>query len=145
MKRYRTNSGKRAACQQSVILSALPGDNAVFSHQLGDESLNNNTETEYFHKIPPLHETDDGGLVSDASLQKSGFLSNYGDEPLTGGEDTVQHRYPPETCYSSSGIDFQEQEHVTSSKDWRSPRSSLGRPLGQENDNDSFHSNRYKR
>lgn len=140
MKRYRTNSGKRAACQQSVILSALPGDKAGFSHQLGDESLNNNTETEYFHKIPPLHEADDGGLVSDASLQKSGFLSYYGDEPLTGGEDIVQHRYPPETCYSSSGINFQEQEH-----DWCSPRSPLGRPLGQENDNGCFHSNRYKR
>ncbi|KAJ9231274.1 hypothetical protein DTO166G5_6896 [Paecilomyces variotii] len=51
---------------------------------------------------------------------KSGFLSYYGDEPLTGGEDIVQHRYPPETCYSSSGINFQEQEH-----DWCSPRSPL--------------------
>ncbi|KAJ9319188.1 hypothetical protein DTO271D3_776 [Paecilomyces variotii] len=56
---------------------------------------------------------------------KSDFLSYYGDEPLTRGEVIVHHRYPPETCYSSSGIDFQEQEHVTSSKDWRSPRSSL--------------------
>ncbi|KAJ9293926.1 hypothetical protein DTO271G3_7302 [Paecilomyces variotii] len=119
------NSGKHAACQQSVILSALPGDNEGFSHQLGDENLNNNTETQYFHKISPLHEADDGGLVSDTTLQKSDFSGYYGDEPLTRGEDIVQHKYPPETCYSSSGIDFQRQEHITSSEDWHSPRSPL--------------------